>query len=124
MAYFWPKAMFTVGAARSADEGDTETWGSAAVKFFPIMLLVGLVLGGLYSGLFTPTEAGAVGAAGAFAIALVRRRLTWRKLWSVLTETGYVSVSVLFLIVAASLYSRMLALTGIDRKSPRLNSSH
>src|SRR3546814_407213 len=52
MAYFWPKAMFTVGAARSADEGDTETWGSAAVKFFPIMLLVGLVLGGLYSGLF------------------------------------------------------------------------
>src|SRR3546814_20629703 len=40
MAYFWPKAMFTVGAARSADEGDTETWGSAAVKFFPIMLLV------------------------------------------------------------------------------------
>lgn len=113
MAYFWPKAMFTVGAARSADEGDTETWGSAAVKFFPIMLLVGLVLGGLYSGLFTPTEAGAVGAAGAFAIALVRRRLTWRKLWSVLTETGYVSVSVLFLIVAASLYSRMLALTGM-----------
>lgn len=113
MAYFWPKAMFTVGAARSADEGDTETWGSAAVKFFPIMLLVGLVLGGLYSGLFTPTEAGAVGAAGAFAIALVRRRLTWRKLWSVLIETGYVSVSVLFLIVAASLYSRMLALTGM-----------
>src|SRR3546814_862755 len=77
------------------------------------MLRVGLVLGGRYSGLFTPTEAGAVGAAGAVAIALVRRRLTWRKLWSVLTETGYVSVSVLFLIVAASLYSRMLALTGM-----------
>ena len=71
------------------------------------------MLGGLYSGFFTPTEAGAVGAAGAFVIALARRRLTWRKLWNVLTETGYVSVSVLFLIVAASLYSRMLALTGM-----------
>ena len=60
-----------------------------------------LVLGGLYGGLFTPTEAGAVGAAGAFVIALMRRRLTWKKLWNVLAETGYVSVSVLFLIMAA-----------------------
>jgi TRAP-type C4-dicarboxylate transport system permease large subunit len=54
-----------------------------------------------------------VGAAGAFLIAVIRRRLTWRKLWSVLTETGYVSVAVLFLIIAASLYSRMLAMTGM-----------
>jgi C4-dicarboxylate transporter DctM subunit len=67
----------------------------------------------LYGGLFTPTEAGAVGAAGAFVIALVRQRLSWKKLWNVLVETGYVSVSVLFLILAASLYSRMLALTGM-----------
>ena len=71
------------------------------------------MLGGLYSGFFTPTEAGAVGAAGAFVIAIARRRLTWRKLWNVLTETGYVSVAVLFLIAAASLYSRMLAMTGM-----------
>lgn len=90
-----------------------ETWGSAARKFLPILLLVVLVLGGLYGGLFTPTEAGAVGAAGALAIALLRRRLDWGRLWSVLTETGYVSVSVLFLIISAMLYSRMLALTGM-----------
>jgi C4-dicarboxylate transporter, DctM subunit len=83
------------------------------LKIVPIALLIALVLGGLYGGLFTPTEAGAVGAAGAFVIALVRKRLTWRKLWNVLVETGYVSVSVLFLILAASLYSRMLALTGM-----------
>jgi C4-dicarboxylate transporter, DctM subunit len=91
----------------------TETPASAALKFAPIASLVVLVLGGLYGGLFTPTEAGAVGAAGAFVIALLRRRLTWNKLWNVLTETGYVSVSVLFLIMAATLYSRMLALTGM-----------
>ena len=91
----------------------TETPASAAIKFAPIGALVVLVLGGLYGGLFTPTEAGAVGAAGAFVIALARRRLTWRKLWNVLTETGYVSVSVLFLILAATLYSRVLALSGM-----------
>lgn len=100
-------------AASPAVQGPDETLGSAAVKFLPIMGLVALVLGGIYSGLFTPTEAGAVGAAGALVIALARRQLTLRRMWNVLVETGYVSVSVLFLIVAAMLYSRMLALTGL-----------
>ena len=113
-AYFWPTKSFTGGVQRAPDgEEQQETAATAAVKFLPILTLVVLVLGGLYGGIFTPTEAGAVGAAGAFAIALLRRRLTWRKLWNVLVETGYVSVSVLFLIAAASLYSRMLALTGM-----------
>ena len=113
LAYLWPVKIFQGGVQHSETDADTETLASAAVKFLPILVLVLLVLGGLYSGFFTPTEAGAVGAAGSFAIALIRRRLSWRKLWSVLTETGYVSVAVLFLIAAASLYSRMLALTGM-----------
>lgn len=112
-AYLMPHKIFQGGVRTGDDDVETETLRSAAVKFVPILLLVTLVLGGLYSGLFTPTEAGAVGAAGAFVIAIIRRRLTWRKLWSVLTETGYVSVAVLFLIAAASLYSRMLAMTGM-----------
>jgi tripartite ATP-independent transporter DctM subunit len=113
MAYLSPAKIFASGNFDSMEEKDLETWATAAQKFFPILMLVVLVLGGLYSGFFTPTEAGAVGAAGAFLIALLRRRLDWKKLWNVLTETGYVSVSVLFLIIAASLYSRMLALTGL-----------
>ncbi len=119
-AYGWPAKIFTAtGAAARPDplalgsSVEEETWATATVKFVPILLLITLVLGGLYGGLFTPTEAGAVGAAGAMLIAVVRRRLTWRKFWSVLVETGYVSVSVLFLIAAASLYSRMLAMTGM-----------
>jgi len=95
------------------DVPSSETWASAGVKITPIALLILLVLGGLYGGLFTPTEAGAVGAAGALVIAFARRRLNGPKLWNVLVETGYVSVSVLFLILSASLYSRMLALTGM-----------
>jgi tripartite ATP-independent transporter DctM subunit len=113
MAYLSPAKIFASGNFDSMEEKDLETWATAAQKFSPILMLVVLVLGGLYSGFFTPTEAGAVGAAGAFLIALLRRRLDWVKLWNVLTETGYVSVSVLFLIIAASLYSRMLALTGL-----------
>jgi len=109
MAYLSPARIFASGNFDSTEENDLETWATAVQKFFPILILVVLVLGGLYSGFFTPTEAGAVGAAGAFLIALLRRRLDWKKFWNVLTETGYVSVSVLFLIIAASLYSRMLA---------------
>jgi C4-dicarboxylate transporter, DctM subunit len=111
MARFTPRAVGTEAALRCADSNETSR--TAVVKLLPIASLIGLVLGGLYGGLFTPTEAGAVGAAGALAISLLRRRLTWAKLWSVLVETGYVSVSVLFLIIAASLYSRMLALSGM-----------
>ncbi|MDP1687081.1 TRAP transporter large permease subunit, partial [Hydrogenophaga sp.] len=94
----WLRPSLIGSPAALIDVPSTETLGSAARKFAPILLLIVLVLGGLYGGFFTPTEAGAVGAAGAFVIALARRRLSWRKLWRVLTETGYVSVSVLFLI--------------------------
>lgn len=113
MAYLRPGMIMENPADITRTDGHDETWGSATRKFLPILMLITLVLGGLYGGLFTPTEAGAVGAAGALVIALLRRRLDWKKLWNVLTETGYVSVSVLFLIVSAMLYSRMLALTGM-----------
>lgn len=90
-----------------------ETAWSLARKLVPIVTLIALVIGGIYGGFFTPTEAGAVGAFGALVIALLRRSLSWRGFWQVLVETGQVSVAVLFLVMAASLYSRMLALTGL-----------
>ncbi|MEW5420498.1 TRAP transporter large permease [Amorphus sp. 3PC139-8] len=79
----------------------------------PIVSLVLLVLGGLYGGFLNPTEAGAVGALGALAIALLRRSLTPRVFWNLLVETGQITVSVLFLIVAATFFSRMLAMSGL-----------
>ena len=82
-------------------------------KLTPIAALVALVLGGLYTGFFTPTEAGGVGAFGAFVIAVLRRRLRGGQLWRVLTETGSVSVSILILLVAAGFYSRMLSVAGV-----------
>ena len=85
------------------------------VKLLPITILIVIVLGGIYGGVFTPTEAGAVGALGAIIIAAIRGRLPWRKLWKVTVETGQISAAVLFLIIAASMYSRMLALTGVPQ---------
>ena len=82
----------------------------------PIVLLVVLVIGGIYGGFFTPTEAAAAGTAFAFIIALVKRRLSWDAFKSIVLESGYVSAAILFLIVAANLYTRQVALTGIPSK--------
>lgn len=84
-----------------------------AAKLLPLLLLVGLVLGGIYGGVFNPTEAGAVGAAGAIAIAVFRRRLGLRSLWEVTLEAGHLTASICFLIIGATMYSRMLALSGL-----------
>ncbi|WP_373049802.1 TRAP transporter large permease [Thalassovita aquimarina] len=87
--------------------------GEILRKLTPIIVLVLFVLGGLYSGFFTPTEAGGVGAFAALVIALLRRSLNLGKWWQVLTQTGSISVGILALLVAAGFYSQMLAVAGI-----------
>lgn len=104
-----------IGSAQQADADSISGVGEAATKITPIVLLIALVLGGIYGGVFTATEAGAVGALGAFVIALARRRLTRAALWHALTETGQISVSILFLVLAANIYARMLALSGLPQ---------
>lgn len=111
MAHFWPSYV----GEPSTDENVDLNISDAAWLVLPILILVFAVLGGIYGGLFTPVEAGAVGAAGALIIATAKRRLTWTKLWRVLLETGHTTVSVLFLILAANIYGRMLALSGLPQ---------
>jgi C4-dicarboxylate transporter, DctM subunit len=108
-----PHLVFERGNSDKAIDGPPLGSRELLVKLVPILSLVALVLGGLYAGFLTPTEAGGVGAFGAFLIALARRRLNAAKLWRVLKETGYVSVSILFLLIAAGLYSRVLSLAGV-----------
>lgn len=79
---------------------------------WPIVVLVILVLGGIYSGLMFPSAAGAVGAVGVLIIGLMRGRLTGAGIWKSLQETA-VSTAVLFLIIVGGLLlSRELLVTG------------
>jgi C4-dicarboxylate transporter, DctM subunit len=84
-----------------------------AVKFLPIAILITAVLGGIYGGLFTPTEAGGAGALAAFLIGLVRREITLKIFWEVALETGRVTAAICFLLMAAQLYSQMLTVSGL-----------
>ncbi len=101
-----------VGRNLSGDESDL-TGAELVAKGLPIALLIALVLGGIYAGFFTPVEAGAMGTAGAFIIGLIKRRLSLQGLWRVLVETGMITAAICFLLIAAQMYSRMLAFSGV-----------
>ena len=101
----------------AADDDASQSVLGASLKLCPVLLLVALVIGGIYGGLLTPTEAGAAGALGALVIGAVRRKLDPKTLWGVLVETGHITVSILFLILAANVYARMLALSGLPQQT-------
>jgi tripartite ATP-independent transporter DctM subunit len=111
----WLTPSFVGNVRRDAPGEQRDGALTVVAGLVPVVALIVLVLGGIYGGVFTPTEAGAAGALGALGIALVKRRLTWAKLWEVMSEAGQVSVSILFLIIAASTFSRMLTLTELPQ---------
>lgn len=85
----------------------------AGGKALPILILIVVVLGGIFGGIFTATEAGGIGALGALVLAVYKKTLTRHTLWEALTETGHVTAAIAFLLVSAHIYSRMISLTGI-----------
>jgi len=81
------------------------TWG--------VLVLIFLIIGGIYSGVFTPTEAGGAGAFSAFLMALFMRRLTLKRLKESLLETGQTTIMIFSIIVGVLIFVRFLALTGL-----------
>ncbi|KAA9005732.1 TRAP transporter large permease subunit [Histidinibacterium aquaticum] len=111
------------GRPQPTAEAESMTGREMLQSLAPIAFLIFLVMGGIYGGFFSPTEAGAIGAAGAYLIAALRRRLNWETVKGVVLETGYITAGILFLIIAASLYSRMLALSSIPNEMTQFISS-
>jgi tripartite ATP-independent transporter DctM subunit len=92
------------------------TWKERMVSLkgvWGIALLAVLVMGGIYSGIFTPTEAGAAGAAGALLIGVALRRLSRRNLWQALLDTGRTTGMVFIIIVGILIFVRFLAITRV-----------
>lgn len=79
----------------------------------PIIAIIILTIGGIYAGIFTPTEAAGVGAFLAFLLALLRQRLTVESLWSVLLQSVRTTAFVFLILVGAFIFSPFLALTHI-----------
>lgn len=112
MATVFPKM---VGAAvvNPAKKSSPEPTAVLIIRALPIVGLIVIVMGGIYTGVFTPIEAGATGCLITLLIGVFRKRLSWPDFKSVLSDTGLVTASVCFLIIAAQMYSRMLSLSGL-----------
>lgn len=86
----------------------------ALVETWPAILVMASVFIGLFSGIFTATESGAVAVAIAIVASVVRRTMTWKRLWLACKDTASVTCSIIFIAVGASLLSKFLALSGVD----------
>ena len=98
------------------DITESVSWGArwrALNKVWPIVVLIILVLGGIYSGVFPPSAAGAAGAFGAFLFALARMKRLRGWLVGALQDAAFISCIIFLILVGGLLLSRMLVVTGV-----------
>lgn len=91
------------------------TWG--------MLLLFALVMGGIYLGWFTPTEAAGIGAFGAFLFALSKGKLNMRSLFDALLETGRTTAMIFLIIIGANIFSSFLGIARIPMELADLIAS-
>ncbi|MBE2264439.1 MAG: TRAP transporter large permease [Burkholderiaceae bacterium] len=97
-----------------APAGEKSDWKERWVALrgiWGVLLLVIVVLGGIYGGVFTATEGAGMGAAGAFLFALARRSLTWKVLLEVLVESARTTGMLFTLLIAANLFANFVNYT-------------
>jgi tripartite ATP-independent transporter DctM subunit len=99
--------------------GPAFTWRERFVSLrgvWETLLLFALVMGGMFAGYFTATEAAAIGAAGTLLIALGKRDLTWKKLGQCLNESIRTSCMVMTIVAGAIIFGKFLAVTQVPAK--------
>ncbi|RKF14366.1 TRAP transporter large permease [Alginatibacterium sediminis] len=114
--WFMGKVAPAYMGGRTSTEYEWMSLREIASKTGPLISLIVVVLGGIYTGWMTPVEAGAAGAAFGLLIAVLRKKMTLKVFWEALIETGHITAAILFLITAASIYSRMLGLAGLPNE--------
>jgi tripartite ATP-independent transporter DctM subunit len=101
-----------IAPPRPIDAGNLKA-GEALIQIWPVLLLMVIVFGGLFSGIFTATEAGAVGAVGSIVISFATRRLSLSVFQIALRETLTTSASLFIIGIGAAMFTRFLGLTGL-----------
>ncbi|MGD9118444.1 MAG: TRAP transporter large permease subunit, partial [Dehalococcoidia bacterium] len=97
--------------------GAPSTWKEKLLSLkgvWGMLLLMGLVIGGIYRGIFTPTEASGIGALGAFILLLARKGFNWTLIKSSLFETMRTTSMVFTIIIGSIVFARLMALSGLN----------
>lgn len=107
MCWIWPKF---------GPEGPRTTLSEKAqamVGALPVLGVVVLTIGGIYTGIFSPTEASAVGAGLVVLIGLLQRKLTFARFWEAAKDSVVTTATVMLILIAAHMINPFLALTHI-----------
>ena len=100
----------------SGPPGERNDWAArlrALRGVWGVVLLFALVIGGIYLGVFTPTEAAGIGAAGSFFFALLRGRLTFNALFEVLLESARTTAMIFTVLIGALMFSNYINVAGL-----------
>ena len=95
-------------------------WGQRVImlgRVWPVILIFAAVVGGIYAGVFTPTEAAAVGAAGTFLVALFSGEMSWSRLSEAILSTAASSGMIFLIILGAGIYNNFLSLTQLPQEA-------
>jgi tripartite ATP-independent transporter DctM subunit len=111
ISIFRPAAVPALPASARTLRGSA-LWARALTTLLPPLLLIFLVLGTIFLGIATPTEGGAMGAAGALILALLRRRLNMTALKQALDSTTKLTTFVVFILIGSTVFS--LVFRGLD----------
>jgi len=102
-----------------APRGETSSWRermTSGARVWPVLLLMLLVLGGIYSGAVTANEAGGLGVFGALAIAAVMRRLTLKAVRQSIERTLLLTAGIIVIFMFATAFSRFIAISGLTQQ--------
>ncbi|NRA86387.1 MAG: TRAP transporter large permease [Rhizobiales bacterium] len=100
----------------SGPAGETFNWAQkieALSGISGVLALFLLVIGGIYAGVFTPTEAAGIGSGGALLIGFLKRKMTWAKIMSALIETITTTAMLFSLVIGATIFSNFVNLAGL-----------
>ncbi len=103
--------------------GERMNWAQrfeALRHVWAVTLLFAVVLGGIYGGVFTPTEAGGFGAAGAFILSLFRENFSLKGAFSVLVESVMTTANLFLVLIGALLFSNFINVTGLPQELSNL----
>lgn len=111
--YLW--ARFKPAAAPAGGTASLRKKLIGMTGLLEMAALFALVLGGLFAGLFSPTQAGAAGTAGAIVIGLLRRSLSLKKFWEATKDTLQITAMIFMIVAGATVFGHFMAVTGIPR---------
>ena len=101
------------GESKKVSEIKYKSTNSELIGAIGVIILIFVVLGGIWFGVFTPTESAGIGALFALILAIIKKT-SWHDIGAAVLETGKISAPILFLLIAAQMYARLLAMGGIS----------